>query len=100
MVFRLLIVSALLGGCVLSEISERQGTKAYLQKDYATAYEKYSEAAADGNAEAQYHLAGMYAEGEGLDKDLSKAAQLLRQASDQGHVDAQVMCAFPHPLDH
>ncbi|BCS87748.1 tetratricopeptide repeat protein [Pseudodesulfovibrio sediminis] len=85
------IVAIVSTGCVLSQMAERQGNKAYLQSDYKTALAKYTEAAQDGNANAQYHLAVMYAEGQGTEKDLSRAAGLLEQATAQGHSDAQLM---------
>ncbi len=88
----LTIAVTMLTGCVMTgQISERQATKAYLQKDYATAFSKYTDATTDGNADAQYHLAVMYAEGEGVEKDLPKAAELLQQAVAQEHTDAQLM---------
>jgi TPR repeat protein len=88
----LALMMTMITGCVVTgQIRERQATKAYLQKDYATAFTKYSDAAADGNDDAQYHLAVMYAEGEGVEKSLPKAAKLLQQAAAQDHSDAQLM---------
>lgn len=88
----LTVIAAMLTGCIVTgQIIERQATKAYLQKDYTTAFAKYTEAATDGNADAQYHLAVMYAEGEGVEKNLPKAATLLQQAVAQDHADAQLM---------
>lgn len=81
----------LLSGCVLSVMNERQATKAYLEKDYATAKAKYEEAVAEGNANAMYHLAVMYAEGQGVEQDYAKAAALLQQAVDGGQNDARLM---------
>lgn len=81
-----------LASCVVTgQMAERRGTKAYLLKDYGTAYTEYTTAAAEGEPNAQYHLAVMYAEGQGVEKDLVKAAQLLREASDQNQADAQLM---------
>lgn len=91
-----LLALALTGCVVASQITERQGTRAYLQKDYATALAKYTEAAEAGNAMAQYHLAVMYAEGEGVDKDLERAASLLQQASDQNLDEATLMLGLFH----
>ncbi|MCJ2164978.1 MULTISPECIES: tetratricopeptide repeat protein [unclassified Pseudodesulfovibrio] len=80
----------LLTGCT-SSMMERQGTKAYLEKDYATAKMKYDEAIVEGNADAMYHLAVMYAEGQGVQQDYAKAASLLEQAVAQEQEDAQLM---------
>lgn len=91
------MLAVVLTGCVAaSQITERQGTRAYLQKDYATALTKYTEAAESGNAKAQYHLAVMYAEGEGVDRDFARAASLLQQASDQSLDDATLMLGLFH----
>lgn len=87
-----LFATVLLSGCVVTnQILERQGTKAYLKKDYPVALEKFSTAAESGSDYAQYSLAVMYLEGEGVDKDTDKAVQLLTQAADNGQSDAQLM---------
>ena len=83
-------VAVLLAGCTSSMIA-RQGTKAYLEKDYATAKMKYEEAIAEGNADAMYHLAVMYAEGQGVEQSYPQAAQLLEQAVALEQNDARLM---------
>lgn len=91
-VLPLALGTLLLSGCVATgQINERRGTKAFLERDYATAVEKYTQASAEGNAKAQYYLAVMYAEGQGVEQDYAKAAELLQLAADQGLVDAQLM---------
>ena len=77
-------------GC-MSVVVERQGTRAYLKKDYDTARMKFEEAASQGNAQAMYHLAVMHAEGLGGRQDFPRAAELLEQAVAQGHDDARLM---------
>lgn len=89
-VLLLAAVSVIATGC-LSSMTVRQGTKAYLYKDYATAKAKYEEAIEAGNADAMYHLAVMYAEGKGVQQDYAKAAALLQQAVAQEQEDAQLM---------
>ncbi|BDQ36565.1 hypothetical protein SYK_09250 [Pseudodesulfovibrio nedwellii] len=79
-----------LTGC-MSVMVERQGTKAYMKKDYTTARLKYEEAVDQGNSNAMYHLAVMYAEGQGVPQDYPKAAGLLEQAVDQGNNNARLM---------
>jgi predicted acylesterase/phospholipase RssA len=49
----------------------------------------YKKAAEKGIADAQYQLAILYEEGEGIEQDKSKAAQLYQQAAEKGHVLAQ-----------
>jgi len=88
----LTMIALFSGGCVvMAQMAERKGNKAYQRQDYATAFEQYSEAADNGSATAQYHLAVMYAEGQGIQEDMTKAAALLQQASAQGQEDAQLM---------
>ncbi len=82
---------AIFSGCVASNRLERQGTKAYIAKDFQTAVIKYNEAIADGSIKANYHLAVMYAQGEGVEQNYSKAAELLKTAEAKGDNDARVM---------
>jgi hypothetical protein len=90
------VLLLLLTGCVMSTMNERQGTKAYLEKDYASARMKYEEAVADGNAQAMYHLAVMYAQGQGVEQDYAKAAGLLEQSAALGQEDARLMLGLFH----
>ena len=86
------LLTSLVCGCVVTgQIAERRGTKAYLLKDYPTAVANYEEAVAAGDKDAQYHLAVMYAEGQGVEKDLKRAAELLQLSADQGQDDARLM---------
>ena len=52
--------------------------------------EKLTEAANNGDAEAAYTLAGIYASGSGVGQDLKKAAELYRSAAEKGHAKAQL----------
>lgn len=58
-------------------------------RDYGRAIELYCEAAKAGNAEGQYGLGWMYANGRGVKRDDAIAAHLFSLASQQGHVQAQ-----------
>ena len=42
-----------------------------------------------GNADAQFKLGSMYLLGQGVPRDMSKAAQWFQKAAEQGHADAQ-----------
>lgn len=87
-----LLLTVLICGCVVTgQMAERRGTKAYMLKDYPTAIANYEEAVAAGDPDAQYHLAVMYAEGQGVKKDLKRAAELLKLSADQGQTDARLM---------
>ena len=46
--------------------------------------------AEQGDANAQFNLAGTYYTGEGVPKDLSKGEEWLRKAAEQGHAQAQL----------
>lgn len=87
----LLSVAAVLAAGCTSSMIEREGTKAYQNKDYATAKVKYEEAIVEGNDKAMYYLAVMYAEGEGVEQDYARAAELLRQAVALEHAESQLM---------
>jgi len=61
-----------------------------LEKDYALkTFEWYQKAATQGNATAQYNLGFMYATGEGIPIDDSKAIEWYQKAAVQGNADAQ-----------
>ena len=60
-------------------------------RDYARAIELYCAAARAGNAEAQYGLGWMYANGRGVARDDGIAAHLFGLAAEQGHVQAGTM---------
>jgi TPR repeat protein len=68
----------------------------YLQGDYAPALRLWLPLAEQGHADAQFFLAGMYAEGRGVPHDYALAASWARKASDQGHADAQAKLGLLH----
>lgn len=47
-----------------------------------------------GNPEAQFHLGLAYQEGEGVEKDMSKAISLFRLSAEQGNEKAMIMLEF------
>ena len=47
-----------------------------------------------GDARAQFHLAIMFYDGEGVEQSLKEAAKWYRKAAEQGHADAQVCLGF------
>ena len=48
----------------------------------------YRKAAAQGDASGEFHLAGMYAIGEGVKKDTVKALKLIHSAADKNYLPA------------
>jgi TPR repeat protein len=62
---------------------------AYDRGDYTTAMLLLRPLAENGNAESQYRLGVMYAEGQGIVQDYAEAAKWFRKAADQGVAEAQ-----------
>ena len=62
-----------------------EGLAAYKRDNYATALQEWVPLANQGDAEAQYFLGHMYAEGQGVPRQLGKAAVWFRQAAGQGN---------------
>jgi len=60
-----------------------------LADEHNKAFEAYRKEAAAGNADAQYNLGVMYAQGLGVDGDLPEAMVWYRMAAEQGHTNAQ-----------
>lgn len=56
---------------------------------FAESVEWFQEAAQQGHAEAQYTLAWMYAQGQGVPQNLTQAVRLFRQAALKGYAEAQ-----------
>jgi len=62
-------------------------------KDSGKAVYWYEQAAAQGHAGSQFKLGLMYMKGVGVPEDIKKAAQLIRQAANQGHEQASAELA-------
>ena len=60
-------------------------------KDAFKAYELYCSAAAEGDAESQYRLGWMYANGRGVQRSDELAAVVFNLAATQGHAQARAM---------
>ncbi|MDH5325249.1 MAG: sel1 repeat family protein [Gammaproteobacteria bacterium] len=59
------------------------------KKDFKQAASLFTELAESGDVEAQYNLAMLLRQGQGVDQDYKGAAQWFRKAADQGLADAQ-----------
>jgi len=64
------------------------GLAAAQHGDFAAAVQLWRPLAEVGNAEAQYRLGVMYANGKGVAKDVQEAAKWYRLAAAQGHTEA------------
>lgn len=64
------------------------GTAAYEQGDYKTAFAVWKQLADGGNAAAQQSLGVMYLHGYGVSRDFNEAVRWFTKAADQGNVHA------------
>ena len=65
------------------------GLAAFKSKDYLKAYREWKTAADAGQAEAEFDLGVLYAQGLGVLRDLNAAASWYRKSADQGNAEAQ-----------
>ena len=72
----------------LSDFEE--GLNFFYANDYANAARSFIKAAEQGNADAQFSLGNMYAEGHGVPQDDQQSMSWFRKAAEQGFVPAQV----------
>jgi len=70
------------------------GLAAYEAGDYKAALREWEPLAIEGSARAQYHLALMYAQAQGVERDWAEAARLNLLAAEQGLVEAQFFMGF------
>ena len=65
------------------------GMQAFKNKDYGKAFKEWKEAADAGQAEAQFDLGVLYAQGKGVLRDLTTAERWYRKSADQGNAEAE-----------
>jgi len=70
------------------------GLAAHRRGDYATALHLWKQLAEQDHAAAQYNLAVMYAEAQGVQRDATKALKWYRYAAGRGHAPAQLKLAL------
>ena len=68
-----------------------EGVGAYQRADYAAALGQFKPLAEKGDPKAQFYLGEMYGQGQGIKRDLKKAARWYREAAMQGHTAAQAV---------
>ncbi|HHE9090019.1 TPA: tetratricopeptide repeat protein, partial [Haemophilus influenzae] len=103
-----LLTTALLGASVFSfqstawadtpEQQFQQGSTAYEQSDYQTAFKLWLPMAEQGDANVQFNLGVMYAKGQGVKQDDFEAVKWFRKAAEQGHAKAQAILGFSYLL--
>ena len=67
-----------------------EGLKFFYDNDYANAAKCFIKAAGHGDAEAQFSLGNMYAEGLGVPQDEQQSISWFRKAAELGFAPAQV----------
>jgi TPR repeat protein len=65
------------------------GMEAFKNRDYQKAFREWKASADAGQAEAQFDLGVLYAQGSGVRRDLTEAARWYRKAADQGNAEAE-----------
>jgi len=65
------------------------GMQAFKNKDYSKAFQEWKAAADAGQAEAQFDLGVLYAQGRGVQRDLTVAERWYRKAAEQGNAEAE-----------
>ncbi len=71
----------------------RSVDRAIRLRNYALAVQQLQPLLKQGNAAAQYRMAGLYRSGKGVKKDTQKALQLYRKAAVKGMAEAQYVLA-------
>ena len=72
----------------------QEGVAAFLKKNYPVALAKFKAESAKGNAVAQYYLALMYQQGEGVEQNPAEAIRLYKQSAENGFRGAQYNLAL------
>ncbi len=73
-----------------------KGQEAYNSGDYHTAITEWQPLAEEGNADGQFGMALLYANGFGVPLDDDQALKWYRSAAEQGHAEAQCNLAVMH----
>lgn len=85
----LLAACAVIAIPVFAQVALEEGLAAYRNGDYAKAMELWRPLADKGNADAQYRVGSMYAEGKGVQRNDATALTWFQQAAEHGNAAAQ-----------
>src|SRR6476620_11897216 len=80
----------------LSDFDE--GVVSYRTGNYAGAFKAWTEAARQGDVDAQYNLGCLYVRGEGVPQNRAWAVDWLQRAADQDDLDAATWLIFSNPM--
>ena len=75
-----------------------EGVASYRTRNYADAFKEWTEAAQQGDVDAQYNLGCLYVRGEGVPQNRAWAVEWLQRAADQGDLDAATWLLFSNPI--
>jgi TPR repeat protein len=75
-----------------------EGVASYRIGNYTDAFREWTEAARQGDVDAQYNLGCLYVRGEGVPQNRAWAVDWLQRAADQGDIDAATWLLFANPL--
>ena len=90
----LLLAILLLGGTGPALAGMEAGIAAYQRGDYAAARAAWAPLASAGDAEAQYFLGHLHAQGQGVARDPGQALQWFRAAAEQGEPYGQFALGY------
>ena len=65
------------------------GMQAFKNKEYGKAFQEWKAGADAGQAEAQFDLGVLYAQGLGVQRDMTTAERWYRKAAEQGNAEAE-----------
>jgi len=89
-----ILLSSLLLSSMLWAGAFEDAEKAYQKGNYSEAFSKYESAAASGNAAAQYKLAEMYYEGQGVESNKTEAVNWYKKSAELGYIEAEFQMAY------
>lgn len=85
----IIVAAALLASAAAPALADvKDGVDAWSRGDYVAAVAEWNDAAAGGDADAQFNLAQAYRLGRGVEADAARARDLYERAAAQGHLKA------------
>ena len=75
-----------------------EGVANYRIGSYKDAFKEWSEAAQQGDVDAQYNLGCLYVRGDGVPQNKALAIEWLQRAAEQGDFDAATWLLFSNPI--
>jgi TPR repeat protein len=75
-----------------------EAVASYRTGNYTDAFKEWTEAAQQGDVDAQYNLGCLYVRGEGVPQNRAWAVDWLQRAADQGDVDAATWLLFANSI--